>query len=80
MRWFYLGIIILFATATLLFGIQNRELVTIEFLGFSARAPLAIMIAIFYVLGAITGGTLYGLLRKSARQSKFTAGATTSPA
>jgi uncharacterized integral membrane protein len=80
MRWFYLGIIIVFAVATLLFAIQNLDIVTIEFLGLSARAPLALMIAIFYVLGAITGGSLLGLLRKSARQSKFTSGATTSAA
>jgi putative membrane protein len=80
MRWFYLAIIILFATAALVFGIQNREIVTIEFLGLSARAPLAVIVPIFYVLGAITGGSLFGLLRKSARQSKFTSGASASPA
>jgi putative membrane protein len=80
MRWFYLAIIILFATAALVFGIQNREIVTIEFLGLSARAPLAVIVAIFYVLGAITGGGLFGLLRKSARQSKFASGASASPA
>jgi len=45
-------------------------MVTISFLGFSLRAPLAILVVIVYVLGAITGGTLYALLRKSLRESR----------
>ncbi len=40
------------------------------FLSFRVRAPLAVLIVIVYVLGAITGGTLYGLLRKSVRGSR----------
>jgi hypothetical protein len=45
-------------------------MVTISFLGFGVRAPLAILAAIFYVLGAATGGSLYALLRKSIRVSR----------
>jgi putative membrane protein len=51
--------------------VQNRELVTMSFLGFGVRAPLAIMAAVVYVLGAITGGSLYALLRKSVRESRL---------
>jgi putative membrane protein len=36
------------------------------------RAPLALVAAILYVLGAITGGSLFALLRKSIRESKLT--------
>jgi hypothetical protein len=36
------------------------------FLGFSIRAPLAILAVVVYVLGAATGGTLYALLRIDA--------------
>ena len=50
MRWFYLAVIIVFAAATLLFILQNGDLVTISFLGLSFRAPFAILIAIAYVL------------------------------
>jgi hypothetical protein len=32
---------------------------------FSARAPLALLIAIFYLLGMATGGSLFALLRRS---------------
>jgi putative membrane protein len=54
MRWVYLTVIIVFVLAIVLFAIQNRELVTMSFLGFSVRAPLAVMAVIVYVLGAIT--------------------------
>jgi putative membrane protein len=67
MRWVHLAIIVLFAAATLIFLIQNREIVSMDFLGFSVRAPLAVMAASFYVLGAITGSSLYALLRRSVQ-------------
>ncbi len=70
MRWVYLTLIILLAAATLIFIIQNRDLVTMSFLGFSIRAPLAILIAAVYVVGAITGGSLFALLRRSYRGSQ----------
>ncbi len=71
MRWVYLIIVIVFVAAVVIFGIQNREMVTTSFLGFSLRSPLVILVVIVYVLGAITGGSLYALLRKSVRESRF---------
>jgi uncharacterized integral membrane protein len=70
MRWVYLTLIILLAAATLVFILQNREAVTMAFLGFSIRAPLAILIAAVYVIGAVTGSSLFALLRRSYRGSQ----------
>lgn len=70
MRWIHLAIVILFAAATIIFAIQNREVVTIAFLGFAIRAPLALSIVGVYVLGAITGGSLFALLRRSVERAK----------
>ena len=70
MRWVHVTIIVVFAAVTVIFGIQNREMITIDFLGFSLRSPLAIMTACFYILGAITGGSLFALLRKSVAASR----------
>ena len=70
MRWVYLAIVVLFVTAVVVFAVQNLGAVTTSFLGFSVRAPLAILIAIVYVLGAVTGGSLFALLRKSVRESR----------
>ncbi|HEY6259664.1 MAG TPA: hypothetical protein VIY51_28135 [Xanthobacteraceae bacterium] len=73
MRWIYLTIIALFVAATVLFAVQNFEIVTMSFLGFSARVPLALLVALIYVLGMVTGGSLLALLRRSLQGSRRTA-------
>ena len=70
MRWLYLTLIVVLAAATLVFILQNWDLVTVSFLGFSIRVPLAILIAAVYVIGAVTGGSLFALLRRSYRGSQ----------
>ena len=70
MRWIYLAVIVLFAAATLLFAVQNFEIVTMSFLGFSARVPLALLVVAIYVLGMATGGSLLALLRRSLQGAK----------
>jgi lipopolysaccharide assembly protein A len=69
MRWIYLAIIVLFVAALIVFAAQNIAAVTISFLGFSVRAPLAVLAVVVYVIGAITGGSVFALLRKSIRES-----------
>jgi putative membrane protein len=70
MRWIYLGVIILFAAAVTAFALQNFEIVTVSFLGFNARVPLALLVAVAYLLGAATGGSLFALLRRSYEGSR----------
>jgi lipopolysaccharide assembly protein A len=67
MRWIHITIVVLFAAATLIFLVQNREIVSMDFLGFSVRAPLAVIAASFYLLGALTGSSAYALLRRSVQ-------------
>ena len=43
MRWIYFAVIILFAAATIIFAVQNFEIVTMSFLGISTR-PCRIMV------------------------------------
>jgi lipopolysaccharide assembly protein A len=69
-RWVNITIVVLFAAVTLTFLIQNREIVSMDFLGFSLRAPLAVMAAVFYLLGAITGGSAFVLLRRSVQEAR----------
>jgi len=69
MRWLYLIVIIVFVAAIVIFSAQNLEMITISFLGLSLRAPLALLVVIVYVLGAITGGSLFALLRRSIQAS-----------
>jgi uncharacterized integral membrane protein len=52
--------------------VQNRALVTMSFLGFGVRAQLAILAVVVAVLGALIGGSLYVLLRKSVSERQLT--------
>jgi uncharacterized integral membrane protein len=70
MRWIYLAIIILFAVATIVFALQNFEIVTVSLFGFDTRVPLALLVAVAYLLGAATGGSLFALLRRSYEGSR----------
>jgi putative membrane protein len=70
MRWIYMTAIVLFAVAILVFALQNLESVTVSFLGFKIRAPLAVLSIVIYVLGAVTGGSVLALLRRSYEGSK----------
>jgi putative membrane protein len=57
MRWIYLAVIVLIAAATIVFALQNFEIVTMSFLGFNGRVPLALVVAVAYLLGTATGGS-----------------------
>jgi putative membrane protein len=72
MRWVYLTVVILVVAATIIFVLQNVEAVTMSFLGLSIRAPLALLAAVAYVLGAVTGGSVFALVRKSFQGSRAT--------
>jgi uncharacterized integral membrane protein len=65
MRWFYLTLIVVFAAATLIFALQNLQVVDVSFLRLGVRTPLAFLVGVIYVLGALTGGSLFALLRRS---------------
>jgi uncharacterized integral membrane protein len=70
MRWVYLTVVVLFVAAAIIFIVQNVGVVTMSFLGLSVRAPLAVLAAVAYILGAVSGGSLYALLRKSVQRSR----------
>ena len=72
MRWFHLTVIVPLAAATIVFAVQNFEIVTVTFLKLSARAPLALLVAIIYLLGMATGGSLLALLRRTIRGATLT--------
>jgi lipopolysaccharide assembly protein A len=70
MRWVHLVIVILFAAAIVIFALQNSQAVTTTFLGFSLRVPLAVLTIGVYILGAITGGSLFALIRRSVKGAR----------
>jgi uncharacterized integral membrane protein len=69
MRWLYLIIVILFAAAIVIFALQNLETITVSFLGLSIATRVSILMVVIYLLGALTGGSLIALLRRSYNES-----------
>ena len=70
MRWLYLAIVVVFIAALIVFVAQNAQSVGVAFLSLGLTLPLAVLVAIAYVLGALTGGSLYALLRRSVAGSR----------
>ena len=73
MRWIYLAIVVVFVAALIIFIFQNTESVDVSFLALGVTLPLAILVLIAYVLGALSGGSLYALLRRSVAGSRRSA-------
>jgi uncharacterized integral membrane protein len=70
------AVICIFAAAVIIFAAQNLQVVTMSFLGFSARVPLAFLAVGIYLLGTLTGGGLLALLRQSIEGAKWRAAGT----
>jgi lipopolysaccharide assembly protein A len=70
MRWIYLAVIILVAAATIIFALQNLEIVTMSFLGFNAHLPLALLVGVVLPPGCGDGGSVFALLRRSYQGSR----------
>jgi lipopolysaccharide assembly protein A len=73
MRWLYLTIICVLAVATLVFAVENMEAVSLDFVWFSVRTPLAFLVVAVYVVGMVTGSSFWGLLRRSVRGARLKA-------
>jgi lipopolysaccharide assembly protein A len=69
-RWLYLAIVIVFVAALIIFVVQNTQSVDIAFLTLGVTLPLAVLVFIVYLLGALSGGSLYALLRRSVAGSR----------
>jgi len=69
-RWIYLAIVVVFVAALIIFIVQNTASVDVSFLALGVTLPLAVLVLIVYVLGALSGGSLYALLRRSVAGSR----------
>jgi len=67
MRWLFLTIISLLTIVTVVFAVQNMEVVSVDFLWFGVRLPLAFLIVAVYIIGMATGGGVWALIRRSVK-------------
>jgi lipopolysaccharide assembly protein A len=63
MRYVYMGLIVLVAAVVLLFKVQNLTNVTIALFSMSLTMPISLLVFGIYILGMLTGGALWSLLR-----------------
>jgi len=63
MRWVNSAVIIILIAVTLIFAIQNLQNVTVSFLNIQVSSPLAVLVLIVYVLGMLTGGSAWALIK-----------------
>ena len=73
MRYVYIALIAALTALVLLFKIQNLQMVTVSLLSASFTLPVSLLLVLIYVLGMLTGGFLFSLVRtwiRGARQAE----------
>jgi uncharacterized integral membrane protein len=72
-RYFQAFVFLTFLLAIGVFAVQNRDVITVNFLTWNLSQPVAILSVVAYALGMLSGWTVVAFLRRSFR------GATANP-
>jgi lipopolysaccharide assembly protein A len=70
MRYLYIGLVVAFTALVLLFKFQNLDAVTVSLFSASITLPISILVFGVYVLGMLTGGCVYALLKTWVRGAR----------
>jgi uncharacterized integral membrane protein len=70
MRWINFAVSAILVAVIVIFAIQNFQSVTVSFLSARISAPLAILVIVVYLLGMVTGGSVWALIRWAIEGSK----------
>ncbi|WP_162341640.1 lipopolysaccharide assembly protein LapA domain-containing protein [Cyclobacterium salsum] len=62
-------VLLLFIGVVVIFIIQNLELVVLNFVVWKAELSLSIVSLSFYILGALSGGIVFSMLKKLSSNS-----------
>jgi uncharacterized integral membrane protein len=65
MRFLARLLFVLLLAAIVIFAWQNAENVSVAFLNQGLNAPMAVFIAVSYLLGMFSGWLVFGLMRRS---------------
>jgi lipopolysaccharide assembly protein A len=68
MRLVYCCILLILLTAVLVFAVQNNQAVTLRYLDRNFSCSLALLIAVVYLLGMVSGWTVVGYLKRSLQR------------
>lgn len=65
MRVLYFLLLMVFVAAIVIFCLQNRETIAIDYLQYSITLPISLLVGVVYLLGMLSGGSLLSFLRRS---------------
>ena len=68
MRLVYIVLLVIILAAIVIFALQNDDRVTLRFFEWRVTLPVAILIAAAYVLGMVSGWSVFGFLRRSIKK------------
>jgi uncharacterized integral membrane protein len=68
MRYIQAAVFLAFLVAIGIFAVQNRDVITINFLGWNLSQSVAVVTAAVYVLGMLSGWTVLAFARGSFRR------------
>lgn len=68
MRWLYLLFVLLLVGAIAIFALQNQEPIMLQYFNQNISCTPALLVAVVYVLGMVSGWTVVSLVQRSLRQ------------
>jgi uncharacterized integral membrane protein len=66
----YIALIVALTELVLMFKLQNLQMVTVSLLSASFTLPVSVLLVLIYVLGMLTGGFLFALVRTWIRGAR----------
>ena len=70
MKYVYIALIVALTALVPLFKLQNLQTVTVSLLSASFTMPVSVLLVLIYVLGMLTGGFLFALVRTWIRGAR----------
>jgi putative membrane protein len=70
MQWVHMAVITVLVAVMIIFAVQNFQSVTLSFLNTRISAPLALLVSVIYLLGMVTGGSVWALIRRSVEGTR----------
>jgi len=67
MRYLQALVFVTFLFAIGIFAVQNRDVITVNFLNWNLSQPVALLSVVVYALGMLSGWTVVAFLRRSFR-------------
>jgi lipopolysaccharide assembly protein A len=67
MRYLQAVVFLAFLATIGVFAVQNREVITVNFLNWNLAQPVALLSLVVYVLGMLSGWTVVAFMRRSLR-------------